>query len=94
MFFLTFNFEIITDSQGVAKVVHRHRDLCTFTQFLPVATSYIAVVQYQNQEIDTDAMRKGVFEDICKVLTKLSEGSIDPAFKKNPLGAFPSWRSG
>ena len=48
---LTFDFEIIIDSQEVAKIVERGH--VPFTQPPPVVTSYITKVQYQNQKIVT-----------------------------------------
>ena len=50
-FFLTFYFEIITDSQEVAKIVQR--DPCVYcTQFPRLVTFYITIVQYQNHKTD------------------------------------------
>lgn len=47
--FVTFNCEIIIYSQEVAKVVESR---VSFTHLPPMLTSYKAVVEYQNQEID------------------------------------------
>lgn len=48
--FVTFPFDIITDSQEVANVVRSH--MYPSPRFLPMVTSYKAVVQNQNQESD------------------------------------------
>lgn len=46
---LTFHFETTIESQEVARTVQRGC-LVPVTQFLPMITSYITIVQYQNQE--------------------------------------------
>lgn len=48
-FFFTFYLGIITDTQEVAKIVQRVH--VHFIQLLPMVTSSMAVVQYQNQEV-------------------------------------------
>lgn len=54
--FLTFYFEIILDLQEVAKIVQRSP--VSPSQFVPVVRSYIAVGQYQNQEMDIGTLTR------------------------------------
>ena len=51
----TFHYEILIDSQKVAKKKKcSRRSSLPFTQFSPMATSCIIIVQYQIQETDID----------------------------------------
>ena len=51
---LVFYFLIIIDAQRIAKIV-QERSQIPCIQILPMA-SFIIIVQYQNQEIDTGTM--------------------------------------
>lgn len=52
--FLTLYFEILIDLQKVAKIVQRGPAV-PFNQLSPVLRSYMAMVQYQNQDVGIGA---------------------------------------
>ena len=54
LFVFSTYFETVTDAQEVWKIVH---EFCILsTEFHPVVTSYIIIVQYQNQAIHIGTM--------------------------------------